>query len=82
MPGCQAKFHVVLNIEPGQECKALEHHGQVWVGAHQGCTLELNATIAWSDQARHDPKQGAFAAAAAAQEGHHFTSTDREADAL
>ena len=82
MPGCQAKFHVVLNIEPGQECKALEHHGQVWIGAHQGCTFELNATIAWSDQARHDPKQGAFAAAAAAQEGHHFTSTDREADAL
>jgi hypothetical protein len=78
--GLEPELDVVLHGQPGQQGKALEHHGHLGVGAADGPAGVQDAPPGGWDQPGHDAQQRALAAAAAPEDGDDLPNPHLHAD--
>ena len=74
--GSYAECHVLADCEPREKPVLLKHHPPVGTRARDPFTVEESLAFVISLQARNDPQQGTFAAAAAADDADEFPSRD------
>ena len=72
----QTDFDVFLDRQPGEQGKALEHHGNAIGRAGEFLALPQHGAGGRQQQAGDDPQQGGFAGTGAAEQRDHLAAAD------
>src|SRR3990170_4356491 len=81
-PHLGTELHVLLNGQPGEERRLLEHHTPLVVRPRDLGVVQPDAPRAGRDEARDDPKQGGLPAAGGPNDADKVSLLDAQRDAL